>query len=264
MQQSDLAQEVFSSSRPSLYSRESNPSLRVVSNRTPSYHSDRARTGSVRHSLLEGGKARLDSSDMPVPPILTRMNSTDTITPMALKKDDHIEHHRASKVRAADIDADQGYYGASKVRPAAMEPPEVPNINKNHHNTLSENQNGYKGASKVRPADIVEQENSLGTPSVRSIMPSFDTRPSRYGRPQYESKVRALSDETILSSDDSILGHGDAHGGHSWVGKVQSFHNASSRPVVSKRLQSIPHLAFSEITEDDSQAEVGQSQATSY
>jgi hypothetical protein len=263
MQQSDLSQEIFSSSRPSLYSRESNPSLRIVSNRTPSYHSDRIRTGSVRHSLLKGGKGRLDSSDLPAPPILTRMNSTDTIIPIPLKTDDHIGHHGTSKVRAADIGASTGHHGTSRVRQATMEPLEAQKIDQSYHGTLPENRSGYIGTSKVR-SGAVAQENSPNSPQVHSMLPFIETRSKHHGRPRYESKVRALSDETVRSSGDSSIGSNAAHGGHSWVEKVQSFHNASSRMLTSDRLQSIPHLVSSETTGDDSPAETGESRASSY
>lgn len=254
---------ITSSSRPSVYSGGSNTSLRVVSNRTPSLNPDRTRTGSVRHSLLKGGKLRLDASDLPVPPVLTRMDSMDTITSEALKPDaGPTGGNEASEVRDTEIVAPSGRYGISKVRPADFEPGLSPDVEQNHNN-LSENQSGYFGTSKVRPADVVTYNDSDSTPKVRSLMPFMDNRPKHTGRPRYESKVRPLSDESNSSFDDSRLGYNSIHDGHARVGKVQSFHNAPTI-VTRDRLQSMPRLVSSQSTPDDSQAEAEHSQAASY
>lgn len=251
------------SSRPGFYSGGSNTSLRVVSNRTPSLNSDRTRTGSVRHSLLKGGKLRLDSSYLPAPPVLTRMDSMDTITSVALKPDvDRTGGNEASEVRDSEIGAASGRYGISKVRPADMEPVSMPDVEQIHGN-LSENQSGYFGTSKVRPADVVTHNDSESTPKVRSLIPFMDNRPEHTGRPRYESKVRPLSDESTESFDDTRLVYNSTHDGHARVGKVQSFHNAPTM-VTRDRLQSMPRLVYSQSTPDDSQAEAEHSQAASY
>ncbi|KAK6209281.1 hypothetical protein LQW54_006385 [Pestalotiopsis sp. IQ-011] len=264
MQDSNMPPEaITSSSRRGFYSGGSNTSLKVVSNRTPSLNSDRTQTGSVRHSLLRGGKLRLDSSDLPVPPVLTRADSMDTITSVALKPDvDRTGGYEVSEVRDTEIGAPSGRYGISKVRPADVEPVPTPDVEQNHYNLL-ENQSGYFGTSKVRPADVVTHNDSESTPKVRSLMPFMDNRPEHTGRPRYESKVRPVSDGSISSFDDSRLGYNSTHDGHARVGKVQSFHNAPTM-VTRDRLQSMPRLVSSQSTPDDSQAEAEHSQAASY
>ncbi|KAI1878695.1 hypothetical protein JX265_002872 [Neoarthrinium moseri] len=94
----------LSSLRPS----DSNPSLRVVSNRPPSFRSTGSKTV-YRHALLKVGNIQGESSekDLPVPPVLT---PTDPVTMMLHASPEELGGHGQHN--------HGGHHGVSKVRPA--------------------------------------------------------------------------------------------------------------------------------------------------
>lgn len=163
-------QEVITSTsrRPSLQTHDLDPTLKVVENRPHSLCSTGSRTAAYRHVLLKGGNPRGESSDLPVPPILTQINTIDTIVPNQTARDSHGEHLAVSKTRPASNMFYGGRSGISKVRSADSNPWEV-QINASIVDSTDSNASaGRYGVSKVRSAEMYTLEQPQTSQAVWS------------------------------------------------------------------------------------------------
>ncbi|KAK6082161.1 hypothetical protein SCUP234_04474 [Seiridium cupressi] len=270
---------VSSSRRRSSQTSDSNPSLRVVSNRPPSFHSTGTRTGAYRYALLKGGKFRGDTSDLPISPILSNSDSMHTtIFPDRNISYGHGRHIGISKVRPADFDTHTGHHGRSKVRSADLEPDDA------KRSILAI---GHHAVSKVRSVDLTAPENPIGASKVRpahqyidkeSVLDDYPmTFPGqkladahtqkriRRGRPPYESKVRVMSNGSGPPIVHSSHLPNETHSGHTWVDKVRGFYSGDLETTVSESdSRPIPHLYARVPTPSEPQGTVDASKAASY
>jgi hypothetical protein len=153
----------------------------------------------------------------------------------ALKLEDqgHGGHHNASKVKF-DMDH-EGHHSVSKVQRAV----ECVYGDESHQ--------GHHAISKVRPADVdepskpIHQSQSFPSANSTAVNPyllDYD----HHGHCR-QSKVRPILDHVSMSAAQPDYFPNDAHRGHVWVEKVQSFHDTNSRPLTcGTDLHSMPRL----------------------
>ncbi|KAI0134647.1 hypothetical protein BJ170DRAFT_679529 [Xylariales sp. AK1849] len=317
---------------------DTNASLRVVSNRPPSFRSTGSRGGSCRHVLLKTGVSYQQAfeKDLPVPPILTQ---ADPMTTAAVKAEgdsdpltfsDTDESKRPEAVcfetvlqspdahselchRGLASSADLCNAGAAVHGESPIETPEKQILFPNsvpadvligrvfrtlpdgdvcevtvdvcehlhgHHSAVmkvrpamefsygEDNQKGRLGVSKVRPAgegdmEVIHQsESSLS--EVSSAAKPYSLVHDHDGH-CHQSKVRSLLDRSALLENSPGYVPTETHGGHIWIEKVQSFHDAPAQPISTDTdLHSLPRLVTNNPLTDAPQQTSETSKAANY
>lgn len=208
---------ISASPQPSPSVDDLNPFPEPANNRPASFRSAASQTISYRHALLKGSIPRGDPPDLPVPPVLTRTNSMDTIAPSAEAQGSHGGHHNVPKVRLAVTELHSGRRGVSKVRSANIDTYEAqldaPTVN----SVKIDSHDGHFGNSRVRPA-IGDDQHQTGASHIWPPDPNhailfkakipFESpqkpfsegthsqNPRQPGRNYHEPKVRAMSGES--------------------------------------------------------------------
>lgn len=165
----------------------------------------------------------------------------------------HQGHHVISKVRQAIDLGDQlhgGHYNLSKVQPVVD--------HEGHHSVSKvqsalesvhgdESHRGHHGISKVRsagvdePFEVIHQSRILD--SVNSTADNPYLLDHDHQGHYHQSKVQPSTDHLATVATQPDYFPNEAHEGHVWVEKVQSFHGATSESFTSgSDLQSIPRL----------------------
>jgi hypothetical protein len=239
-----------------------------------------------RHALLKCGNSQVDSSDLPIPPVLSPADATAPVPPDVNPDDAHVGHHKVPKVHNANIDKHEGHVGIPKVRHVAVERYTAQHGASNVDSIISDH-GGQNTAPEVYLCEVQTHENTIGTSKVRPAyenglkttgqdesvtqfgdLSSVGLSPVNHehkGRPPYESKVRPMSDASNAPMGYSEYNRGGVHGKHAWSGNIQSSSNAPSKPLASSgeihptsRLVSNSHVPF------ESQDEVANFRAASY